>query len=412
LFENKQNYLTKDKYRDLLWIIGTSSKPLTTYQIKEKLEEKKEFAKTSSPYVYEMIKKLHVGFIDSHFQYIFNWDKITKNKNHKKRLLDYFKNILKIDLDYYYDDIDDIKIVDTGNNIIQIEIDYDKKILMKKHSPHFVDVLYTNKNKTDSFSFLIKDRNKICSPSSIMKNELESFIDLFYTKSILFLDKELKPKYQNVINQKRDIYKNLESQTAKEELNREIEEIFMNNELYVYSLNIRGLILYILAEIYSENKNNSDENKVKKRRKNYNLQISRVIDNLAEHYSKKFPFLYNYREIKTIIGKIKSSKHFDKHYEVQILRKIAEELKHQIYFDEKYTNLDLDFNNNSMINYWITKRYFTEIYHYFAYLYKFLDDEKKNEYNLLIRDFKEKMLILMKEYLEKEEQSIRYLLYE
>ena len=107
-----------------------------------------------------------------------------------------------------------------------------------------------------------------------------------------------------------------------------------------------------------------------------------------------------------------SSKPFDKHYVVKILRKIAEELKHQIYFDERYSNLDLDFNNNSMINYWITKRYFTEIYHYFAYLYKFLDDEKKNEYNLLIRDYKEKMLILMKEYLEKEEQSIRYLLYE
>jgi hypothetical protein len=68
LFGNKHTYLTKEKYRDLLWIVGTCPKPLTTYQIKEKLEEKKEFAKTSSPYVYEMIKKLHVGFIDSHFQ--------------------------------------------------------------------------------------------------------------------------------------------------------------------------------------------------------------------------------------------------------------------------------------------------------------------------------------------------------
>ena len=106
------------------------------------------------------------------------------------------------------------------------------------------------------------------------------------------LDKELKPKYQNLVSQKRDIYKNLESQTAKEELNREIEEIFMNNELYVYSLNLRGLILYILAEIYNENKNNSDRKKVKKRKINYNPQISKVIENLAKRYSNKFPFLH------------------------------------------------------------------------------------------------------------------------
>ena len=178
----------------------------------------------------------------------------------------------------------------------------------------------------DSFIFLIKNKNQICIPSIINKNTLESFFESFYNKKILFIDKELKPKYQKIVTQKRDIYKNLESQTAKEELNREIEEIYMNNELYVYSLNIRGLILYILAEIRNENKNNSDENNVKQRKINYNPQISRVIENLAEHYSKKFPFLYNYREMKKIIIKINSSKHFEKHYEVKILRKIAEEL--------------------------------------------------------------------------------------
>ena len=407
MFENKHTYLTKEKYRDLLWIVGTSSKPLSTYQIKEKLEEKKEFAKTSSPYVYEMIKKLHVGFIDSHFQYLFNWDTITKN-NYHKRLLNYFKNKLQIDLDQY----DDIKIINNSNNIIRIEIDYDKKIVMKKDSPRFVNVTYTNKNKTDSFIFLIKNRNKICIPNFIFNNPLESFIDLFYTKTILFLDKELKPKYQKIVTQKRDIYKNLESQNAKEELNREIEEIYMNNELYVYSLNIRGLILYILAEIHNENKNNSNGNKVKKRKINHNPQISRVIENLAEHYPKKFPFLYNYIEMKKIISKIHSSYHFEKYYEVKILRKIADELKYQIHFDERYTNSDLDFNNNDMINYWITKRYFTEIIHYFAYLSPFSGNDNQSEFSNLFTDYKRKMITIMEECLKKEQKSLRNLLYE
>ncbi len=70
------------------------------------------------------------------FQYLFNWDTITKNIYHKKRLLDYFKVLLQIDLDYY----EDINITDIGNNIIQIEIDYDKKIVMKKDSSRFVNV--------------------------------------------------------------------------------------------------------------------------------------------------------------------------------------------------------------------------------------------------------------------------------
>ena len=99
--EDKQNYLTKEKYRHLLWVIGTSSKPLTTYQIKEKLEEKKWFEKTNSPYVFEMIKNLHIGFKDSHFQYLFDWNKIPNDKYNTIRLLNYLKDSLKIDLDYY-----------------------------------------------------------------------------------------------------------------------------------------------------------------------------------------------------------------------------------------------------------------------------------------------------------------------
>jgi len=127
LLEVKPNNLTKEKYRDLLWIIGTSSKPLTTYQIKKKLE-KKWFVKTNSQYVFEMVKKLHIGFKDSHFQHLFDWNKIPKDKYNKQRLLNYLKDSLKIDLDYY----DNIEILN-NNNIIQINIDSDKKIIMKKN---------------------------------------------------------------------------------------------------------------------------------------------------------------------------------------------------------------------------------------------------------------------------------------
>ena len=169
-----------------------------------------------------MIKNLHVGFKDSHFQHLFDWNKIPKDKYNKIRLLNYLKYSLKIDLDYY----ENIEILN-NNNIIQIIIDSDKKIIMKKDSVHFVDVTYLNKDiKEKSFSFLIKNKHQICIPSFKNKNTLESFFDMFYNKKILFLDKELKLKYQNLINQKQESYKQIPKQSHNAtELNNEIEEI-------------------------------------------------------------------------------------------------------------------------------------------------------------------------------------------
>jgi hypothetical protein len=398
-------YLTNQKYRDLLWIIGTSPKPLTTYEIKERLEEKKEFAKTKSPYVYEMVKNLYIDFRERRFKPLFNWNKFPNEENHKNRLINYLKDSLKIDFDYNL-----INISKNSNNIITIELESDKKILMKKDSLQVVHATFLDKNiKQKSFNFFIKYKNQICIPN-LDNSSLDSFIDLSYTKSILFLDKELKPKYQKLVNQKREIYKNLsDSQPAKKELNCEIEEIFGNNRLYAYSLNIRGLILYILAEIEDEFEINSKRQKSKRRKINHNSQISKVIENLATNYQNKFPFLYNYLEIRKIID---NSKHVEKHYEIKILKKIAKELKHQIHFDEKYSNSDLDLNNNTMINYWVAKRYFTEIYSYFNYVSLSLTDDNNNEFMHRVRDYKKRMLTLMKEYLEKEQVSLRNLLYE
>jgi hypothetical protein len=62
-----------------------------------------------------------------------------------------------------------------------------------------------------------------------------------------------------------------------------------------------------------------------------------------------------------------------------------------------------------MINYLITKRYFTEIIHYFAYLYPFLVNDNQNEFNYLIKDYETRMLTLMEECLKKEQESVQYL---
>ena len=69
-----------------------------------------------------------------------------------------------------------------------------------------------------------------------------------------------------------------------------------------------------------------------------------------------------------------------RYYDVDILITIAEELESQIWLDDKYTNLNIDSNNNALINYWIVKRYSTEVTHYLAYFSKYLKEDNKEEF--------------------------------
>ena len=77
--------------------------------------------------------------------------------------------------------------IQNNNNIIQIKIDSDKKIIIKKDSLHFAHVTYLNKDiQEDSFSFLIKNKNQICIPSFTYRNTLESFFIYFIIKQYYF----------------------------------------------------------------------------------------------------------------------------------------------------------------------------------------------------------------------------------
>ena len=85
-------------------------------------------------------------------------------------------------------------------------------------------------------------------------------------------------------------------------------------------------------------------------------------------------------------------------------------MKSQIWFDEQYSNLNLDSNNDTFINYWIIKRYSSELTHYLAYFLKDLKEDNKEEFITIFREYQNKMIINMLQYLKEEQKSAQDLL--
>ena len=99
-----------------------------------------------------------------------------------------------------------------------------------------------------------------------------------------------------------------------------------------------------------------------------------------------------------------------RYYDVDILITIAKELESQLFFDDNYSNLNVDSNNNALLNYWIVKRYSAEVTHYLAYFSNDLKEEDKEEFFSIFREYQKKMITIMLEYLKAEQKPVEHLL--
>jgi hypothetical protein len=269
--------------------------------------------------------------------------------------------------------------------------------------PYFLDVIYTTKIRKRGLN-----DNHISRDSYNLNYENQT-IDV-YTQNGYFTRKPLK----DYISKEEYQFHNLSKPQYQTQVGREGKSI----ELEKYSLNIRGLILYILGKIDEQNSNKNEnenqnvhgQNESSKNREKYRKNISSVLSNLCKYYSSNFPFLLHNNKFKEILKDVMKNYPYLRYYDVDILINIAKELESQIWFDEQFSNLDINTNNDALINFSIIKRYFSEISYYFVYLSQFLEDDKKKEFIYLFRDYQKRMLILMEEYLEKEQKSVRNLL--
>ena len=313
--QKKKILLTKnEKYVSLLRLIGRSSQALRISEIKDKMIKSGVITKKQGPFVYEMIKDLRPDFIDEEEKFLFNWDRITKDKKQQKNILNFLKDYHKID---WIDDVDlnETNSNDNTNSFISFVKNNENDITIKnsKNKPNTIIVITLNKfyanmriiienNEKEIIPLYRKDKFIYFSPFNfINRKPLLHLINHFHVSTRYLnikLDFESEQKIQEykrkiieIDKERRKFAKNKVIPTFFPEgiiLTEKIEEIKQDRGLWQYYLNTRGLILYIIGEIDLEDKD----------KKNYNKRINLVIENLSKSYITHFPFLFFYQEFR------------------------------------------------------------------------------------------------------------------
>jgi hypothetical protein len=466
-----KNYLIKNEdYTKVLEIIGLAPKPISSYELNQeftrlytnkgnvtttnnKEKDKTIREKKHNQYIYKMIKNLRPNLVDNYYTYFFNWDKIISDESQKKQVLKYIKQKFKIDLisGNSFEEKDILPLFTKSNDDKNINIENQAKhiqVSIQKTRYNNAEIILIENNEKKILSLKVKNNIEVYVPITSFDEPFATFMNTFYWKRPFFLDVSYTVKIKKRELNNNQISKisyvdlmplNYENETIdviengytirrplKDYISKEIYEIRKKSQLQAkveraeesikiekYFLNTRGLILYILGKIppsQNENENAPNQKEFLRNREKYRKNISNVLSNLSENYSSNFPFLLYYKRFKEILKDVMQKYQYLRYYDVDILITIAKELKIQIWFDDKYSNLNIDSNNNAWINYWIVKRYSAEVTHYLAYFSKYLNEDHKEEFLSMFREYQKKMITIMLEYLKDEQKSVQHLL--
>lgn len=359
-------FLTNPKYRTLLWVLATSPQPLKTYEIKNKMGNKYD------KYVYIMIDELHPpDYIET---FLFNWDDVPTNDAANKKLINNLKDVFSLSwlnsTNYaegssYRENLegpiksDDVILIKYGSNhSIRIE-----------HEPNRSEAALLTIDKKSTYPLIIKKKNK----------KLLAYLKQPFSKSASYL------KYSKSDHPISSDERSKHGDSVK--LGKSTLMSDRNN--WKYSLNIRGLILYILGEIQEEDKKKGNQ---EKKGKTHNSRIDNALSNLSKYYTDEFPFLLYYNEFREVYKKLAGAGKLEHLFNVKLIKKIAEELRDQL------SNTDTE-----SLRYWVARRYSNEIINYFdlsesilfAYQYTRIS---RNQ----VKDFKIKAYSLLMKYLQSE----------
>ena len=464
------NLIENKNYTKVLEIIGLSPEPLSSYEIQnefnrlykniettDKKKGKTKWKKKHNQYIFKIIKKLRPNLVDNFYTFFFNWNEIINDESQQKRVINYIKEEFKIDLKISgnsFEEKDILPLFTKSNDdkIINIENQAKHiKVSIQKTRYNNAEIILNENNEKKILSLNVKNNIEVYVPITSFDEPFATFMNTFYRKRPYFLDinyttKINKRKLNDIqISRKSPIdlsQTNYENETIdvpehgyiikkplKDYIPKDIYEILKNHsksyyqtkvervkntiEIEKYFLNIRGLILYILGKItfsQNEKENPSNQKNFLTNKEKYRKNISNVLSNLSENYFSNFPFLLHYNRFKEILKDVMQNRQYLRYYDVDILITIVKELEKQIWFDDRYTNLNIESNNNAWINYWIVKRYSAEVTHYLAYFSKYLKEGDKEKFLCMFREYQKKMITIMLEYLKDEEKSVQYLL--
>ena len=402
--QKRKNLLTKnEKYVSLLRIIGKSSKALTISEIKEKMIKSSVITKEQGSFIYEMIRDLRPDFIDEEENFLFNWDRITKDKKQQKNILNFLKNYKRIDWiddDYFENKSND------NNSIVFVKNDANEIIIKNlNESTTIIVITFVNKFYAN-FKIIIDNKEKEIIPLYrkdkflyfwpgyfMIKKPLLHLIDHFHNSSTYL---NIKLDFEN--EQKIHEYEKQIIQKDKERrkfakgpvipaffpeaafLLEKIEEIKQERGLWHYYLNTRGLILYIMGEIGLEEKD----------KKTYNKIINSVIENLSKSFTTHFPFLFFYQYFRDHFKSIeKRNGKAVRNIEIEILKEIAKTFRFQI------QTIDIP-----LLEYLVTKMYSFKIMQVILdYIKRDLLPENDQLLIKTLREYQLAMLKVMKQHL-------------
>jgi hypothetical protein len=388
-----QEYLTKTDYTTMLRRIALSTKPLSSYLVKKEME-KYGSPESQTPYVYEMIKNL-CPRRRSQFLPLYRLDRIPGDSEDEYMLISILDKYFHLSLkhnkkDIEFEKIDYSLIIKDKRRNIMITIEKNADVIYQGT----LKIAVENK-RTESFPLsYTKEGIPFLDIDAHLRNLKPrlTYLDQYYRPEISFLDIELDDiskriilkKYEQIAALKRNYQKgNLEPFAPKMDYSltsivaSEILQIQNNKKKWRYLLNVRGLVLYILGEIRQE----------KSEKRVHNKRISNVLRNLSVR-REDMPFLYYYEVFRKEYEKLASIEKLPDYYEVELIKKITEELQYIVY------TADI-----ALLRYWVARRYSSEISYYIvaASLNGLLILTR--ELSLSIRNYQMKNLLAMKSYM-------------
>jgi hypothetical protein len=387
-----RKFLTNPKYRLLLETIGLSQEPLLGFQIKNKMGNRKD------KYVYVMMDELIP--VRHSAELLFRWDKISDKKvlyNYRviKKLNDIFKLRWAIkDTDYQYvsDNVSFVRSRD--NKTITISHGSDSKLIITINSKQ--------KDETANLKIITATGHKMKENPLIIKkknNKLYVYVEILRNlKPVKYLSATDKRVERSISEIRRQIQSSHSHLSESELANLpDVSNVRSDITNWKFRLNIRGLILYILAEVELEKqkKGNAD-----KKSRIHNVRISKVLENLSKNYSDEFTFLLYYTEFKREYERLGQVKELSGTYQLNLMREIAEELRYQI-----------QTASTSFLMYWVTKRYSEEVTRHFTNSVKLkmglVNETFLNLSYMKLKDYQLRTFKIMKDYLQFEYDMIK-----
>lgn len=353
-------------------------------------------------YVYDMIEEL-VPTRRNIDKYLFNWDDLPGTSESRRKLFD------KLDKIYDLKWLGSRKTYESHQSgllqyeLLKFEKSDGNKYMTISHGSDQIGI-ELSETESDTAHMLIHTKGRRLSQSLSTQRKsgkLRVYLSNYTPIPIRYLDIKINEKGQRLISDLKDRMHVTEPNIKEIELNtsNEVLKIQKCRKYWQYSLNIRGFILYLLGSIPLDRIKQGAINRQvewkKKGPKPYisydKRRIEKILEALSNNWSKNFPFLLYYPDLKKVLPR---------HFIADLYQQIAEELQYQL------DTSDVDF-----LKYWVIRRCYDAITNHFGALeqissYSFiknidLDTLKK------LKDYRVKMLNYMIKYLSGEEQHRR-----